>query len=97
MISYNWELNDWMSIILQIWDNFYVISLQVLTKKGQNTRRIYQDLRPPTHHSIPRTRKVILHVKIFSLNKKKSNISSSYKNIKLYLFKETASCPLFRL
>ena len=59
-----------MSIILQIWDNFYVISLQVLTKKGQNTRRIYEDLQPPTHHSIPRTRKVILHVKIFSLNKK---------------------------
>ena len=36
-----------MSIILQIWDNFYVISLQVLTKKKQNTRRVYQDSRPP--------------------------------------------------
>ena len=43
MISYNWELNDWMSIILQIWENFYVISLQVLTKK--NTRSVYQDPR----------------------------------------------------
>ena len=35
MISYNWELNGWMSIILQIWDNFYEIFLQVLTKKKQ--------------------------------------------------------------
>ena len=43
MISYNWELNDWMSIVLQICDNFYLISLQVLTKKKQNTRRIYQN------------------------------------------------------
>ena len=32
-----------MSIILQIWANFYVISLQVLTKKKQITRRVYQD------------------------------------------------------
>ena len=30
-----------MSMIVQIWDNFYVISLQVLTK--QNSRRVYQD------------------------------------------------------
>ena len=45
MISYNCELSDWMSIILQIWDNFYVISLQVFTKEKQNTRRIYQDSR----------------------------------------------------
>ena len=37
-----------MSIILQIWDNFYVISLQVLTRKKQNTTRLYQDSRPPT-------------------------------------------------
>ena len=48
MISYNWELNDWISIILQIWDNFYVISLQVLTKKKQNTRRVDEDSRTPT-------------------------------------------------
>ena len=32
-----------MSIILQIRANFYVISLQVLTKKKQITRRVYQD------------------------------------------------------
>ena len=37
MISYNLELNDWMSMILQIGNNFYVISLQVLTKKKQNS------------------------------------------------------------
>ena len=43
MILHNWELTDWMSIILQIWDNFYEISLQVLTKKKQDTRRVYQD------------------------------------------------------
>ena len=24
MISYNQELNDWMSMIVQRWDNFYV-------------------------------------------------------------------------
>ena len=41
MICYNWELNDRMSIVLQIWDNFYAICLQVLTKKKQNTRRVY--------------------------------------------------------
>ena len=35
MISYNWELKDCMSEILQIWDNFYTISLQVLTNKKQ--------------------------------------------------------------
>ena len=46
MILYNWELNDWMSIISRIWDNFYVISLQTLTKKKQNTIRVYQDSRP---------------------------------------------------
>ena len=34
-----------MSIILQIWDNFYAISLQVLTKKKQHTRRAIQDSR----------------------------------------------------
>ena len=33
-----------MSIILQIWANFYVISLQVLIKKKQNTERIYQKI-----------------------------------------------------
>ena len=42
MISYHWELNDSMSLILQIWDNFYVISLQVLTEKKRSTIRVYQ-------------------------------------------------------
>ena len=46
MISYSWELNDGMSIMLQTWNNFYVISLQVLTKKKENTRRVYQDSPP---------------------------------------------------
>ena len=41
MICYNWELNDWMSIVLQIWDNFYAICLQILTNKKQNTRRVH--------------------------------------------------------
>ena len=48
-----------MSIILQMWDNFYVISLQVLIKKKQNTRRVYQDSWSPTslptpHHLAPK-------------------------------------------
>ena len=47
MIPYNWQLNDWMSISLQIWDNFCVISVQLLTKKKQNINRVYQDSRPP--------------------------------------------------
>ena len=50
MISYNWELNNWMSIILQIWDNFSVISSQVLIKKKQNTRKVYQHSRLLTPH-----------------------------------------------
>ena len=54
MISYNWELNKGMSIILQIWNNFYVISSQVLTKKKQSTKRIYQDSRRAT----PQPRKI---------------------------------------
>ena len=33
-----------MLMILETWDNFYMISLQVLTKKKQDTRRVYQDL-----------------------------------------------------
>ena len=38
MISYKLELNDGMSIILQIQDNFYVISFQVLTNKKQKLK-----------------------------------------------------------
>ena len=67
MVSYNLELSDWMSIILQIWDNFYKISLEVLTKKKQNTRRAYQDSQLPP--SAPTS--FNLTYKIFSLNKKK--------------------------
>ena len=52
----NTQLADW-SIILQIWDNLYVISLKVLTKKKQNTRRVYQISRAQTP-LIPRPRKV---------------------------------------
>ena len=37
-----------MLIILQIWDNFYMISLQVLNKKKEIARRKYQDSRFPT-------------------------------------------------
>ena len=37
-----------MSITLQKWNNFYVISLQVFSKKKQNARRVYQDSWPPT-------------------------------------------------
>ena len=37
-----------MSIILQIWDNFHMISLQVLNKKKEIARRKYQDSRFPT-------------------------------------------------
>ena len=48
MILHNWELNDLMSMISQIWDNFYVISLQVLSKEKQSTKRLYQDSRLPT-------------------------------------------------
>ena len=41
------EAKDGMSIILQIWANFYVISLEVLTKKKQITRMVCQDLWSP--------------------------------------------------
>ena len=44
-----------MSIILQIWANFLSISLQVLTEKKQNTRRVYQDSRPPIIPPLPPT------------------------------------------
>ena len=41
-----------MSIILQILYNFYVISLQILTKKKQNTTRVYQDSRIQSYSRI---------------------------------------------
>ena len=63
-----------MSIILQIWDDLYVISLQVLTKKQQTSRRANQDSRPPNPWPIPRVRMVTadlnLTCKIFSLKQK---------------------------
>ena len=34
MIWCNWERNDWISISLHIWDDFHVISSQILTKKN---------------------------------------------------------------
>ena len=44
-----------------MWDNFYVVSLQVLTKKKQNTRRVYEDSRtstpPPPLPSSPKANK----------------------------------------
>ena len=67
-----------MAITLQIWDNVYVMSLQVLTMKKRNTRRVYQDSRPlslvPSPTSLPRkvTANLFLLVKIFNL-KQKSN------------------------
>ena len=48
MISHNWELKDWMSIILETWDNFYMISLQVLTKKKQDIEHIKTSPHPAT-------------------------------------------------
>ena len=34
-----------MLIILQVWDNFYVISLQVFTEKKQGIRMVYHNSR----------------------------------------------------
>ena len=95
-ISYLWELNDWMSITIflgvkQIKNSFYVISLQVLTKKKQ--WRVYQDSRPPAPSDSKSNSKFeILIVKIFGLKQnntkqikyfqllqKKSNFVSSRK------------------
>ena len=61
---------DWMSIILQIWGNFYVISLQVLTEKKQKTKRVYQDSRP-LHPTPPSTKpwKVTANLNVRRSNK----------------------------
>ena len=89
MISYNRELNDWMSIILQIWDNFYVISLQVYTKKKQNTRRMdilrFTDPnpQPPTSHPQKVTANLNL-VKIFSQNRKQMKHCSDSNKIRTH-------------
>ena len=53
MISYNWELNNWMSIILQIWYNIYLISLQVLAKKSKKTLEGYIKIHNPQPHPHP--------------------------------------------
>ena len=89
MISYNWELNDWMSIILQIWDNFYVISLQVLTKKKQNTRRMdilrFTDPNPQPLNSHPQKVTANLNlVKIFSQNQKQMKHCSDSNEIRTH-------------
>ena len=66
-----------MSISLQIWDNFYAISLQVLKKKKQNTSRVYQDSRPPIRKKV----KAYLNLtcnNILSKTKNKSNSMQLY-------------------
>ena len=65
--------------------------LQVLTKKKQNTRRVYQDLRLPTY-STPRSSKV------FSLKQKTNEIfpAAMEKKNKFCILKKTVSCS-FRL
>ena len=47
-----------MSMTLQIWDNFYVISLKIFTKTKQNTRRVYQNSPAPTTTSTSGNQKV---------------------------------------
>ena len=46
-----------------------MIYLQVLTKKRQNTRRVYQNSQPPAPPTTPRTRKVT------------ANLNLTFKNI----------------
>ena len=56
MISYKWEVSDWISIISQIGDSFDVISLQVLTKKKNKKLEGYikiNDVQPTPHHPTP--------------------------------------------
>ena len=97
-----------MSIILQIWENFYAVSLQVLTKNKQNIRRVYQDTQPPTP-STPRPQKVTAILKLSFLNfypknkkkkkkrkKKKEILPAAKEKINFCLLKKTASFS-FRL
>ena len=99
MIQYNFKLNDSMLIILQICDNFYVISVQVFTKK--NTWRIYQHSRSLATFLTAWPQKVTanlnLLVNIFGLKQKTNEIlPASLEEIKFCLFKKTALCS-FRL
>ena len=65
--------------------------LQVLTKKNQNTRRVYQDLRLSTY-STPRPPKV------FSLKQKTNEILPAAMEKKNCILKKTVSCSQsFRL
>ena len=95
-----------MSIILQIWENFYAVSLQVLTKNKQNIRRVYQDTQPPTP-STPRPRKVTAILNLTCENiwpktkkkkkkKKKQILPAAKEKINFCLLKKTASFS-FRL
>ena len=86
-----------MSIILQIWDNFHVISLQVLTSRKQNTRGVYQDSWPPTAqppHSNFQTQKVTANLNLTCKNiyfktKNKSNTSGCYRKKSNFVSKKT--------
>ena len=75
-------------------DNFYVISLQVLTKKKQNTRRVYQDSQLPTcPHPTPPTLKVTTNLNLTCKNikfkiKNKSNTSSCYRKNQILSLQE---------
>ena len=54
--------------VKQIWNEFYVISLQVLLRKKQNPGRLYQDSRPLFPSVSKGNSKIeILLLKIFSL------------------------------
>ena len=53
-----------MLILLHVWDNFYMIPLQDLTKKKQNTRIVYQDSLPPTSPT-PQAREVTENLNLY--------------------------------
>ena len=55
-----------MPIILQIWDNFYLISLHALSKKTQNNIRVSQDSQLSTPIPTPRPRKIIENLTLAS-------------------------------
>ena len=65
-----------------------MISLQVLTKKKQSLRRIYQDSRPQAPFAPKDDDKFeTLLAKIFSLNREKNQIfSATLEKINLFLF-----------
>ena len=81
-----------MSIILQIWDNSYVISLQVLTEKIKH----YNISRFTTDNVNPLPN-LNLTLKIFSLKPKTNKILPiATIKIKFCFFKKTVLCS-FRL